>query len=217
MVRQFSASLIVLLLGAHVMCYSQTATGASRPLLNRTIPVRDQTFEIMGGMTFPMSHNGITSFWLRGPSVGAAVYFKATDRVRIGAGLATAVFSFRRGAFAQTYPNVTVQARDLVSIYLYIASRSYLQPRWRVTPFFGGEIGVVRCSGVEYKGFVNGVRRTYYEIPGMAHLAASGSAGLDFYFARYVAVQVEGRAMYVVNDPDTGVLIAVHAGLKFAL
>jgi hypothetical protein len=217
MVRRFSTLLIVFFLGAQVLCYSQAATGANRPQTVRQYPLRDKTFELMGGMTFPMSHSGLTSFWMRGPSVAAALYFKANDRIRIGAGFEAAVFSFRRGTFAQSYPGVAVQARDLASTYLYIAARNYLQPRWTITPFFGGEIGVVRLSGAEYKEIVNGVRRTYYEIPGIAHLAASGSAGLDFYLARFVALQVVGRVMYVVHDPDMGVLMAVYAGLKFAL
>jgi hypothetical protein len=217
MVRRFSTLLIVFVLSVPVLCYSQAPTGTSKQPSNRLFPQRDRTFEIMGGMEFPMSHSGLTGFWMRGPSVAASLYFKASDKVRFGVGIETAVFSFRRGTFAQTYPGVVVQARDLASTYLYIAARDYLQPRWRVTPFFGGEIGVLRCSGAEYKAIVNGVRQTYYEIPGMAHLAASGSAGLDFYLARFVALQVEGRIMYVVNDPDAGILTAVHAGLKFAL
>jgi hypothetical protein len=217
MVRPLRVIVSLVLLSVPAWCFSQGTASDQKPVFRLLYAPRNETIEIMGGVTFPISHVPLKSFWLRGPSAETAFYFKANDHIRFGVGLEAALLSFRRGTFARTFPGVPVQARTLTSIYLYLGMRNYLKPSVRMTPFIGAEIGVVRCSGAEYKEIIGGVRHTYYDIPGMSHLAASCSAGLDYYFIRRMAVQVEGRAIYVMNDTDTGLLLAAHAGFKFTL
>ena len=60
---------------------------------------RDKTIEILGGMTVPLSHEGITDFWLRGPGANVCLMVRMKDNFKVGVGVAAALFYFRRGAF----------------------------------------------------------------------------------------------------------------------
>jgi hypothetical protein len=217
MVKALHTVLLVALLAAPVLGQSHNTTSDQNYPARLLFAPRNTTFELLGGMTIPMSHASLKNLWLRGPSARVAFYFKANDRTRFGVGIDAALFSFRRGMFAAIFPGVPVQAKNLTTIHVYMGMRNYLKPSVRMTPFLGAEVGVVRCSGAEYKAIISGVRHTYYDIPGMAHLAASVSAGVDYYLVPHLAVQLEGRAIYVVNDPDMGLFLTAHAGFKFAL
>jgi hypothetical protein len=209
---------VVILCAMTAMLHAQTSpSGKPQDVFHLLYAPRDKTIEVVGGITLPLSHAGLTDFWLRGPSLGATFLVRANYNIKFGVGGEAALFSFRRGAFALAYPGIVTQARNLATVYLYIAVRNYLKPSVRMTPFIGAEIGVLRTTGAEYKDFVAGVRNTYYEIPGMSHLASSVSAGVDYYIFRRTALQIHGRALYVFNDPNTGLLFTVHAGVKIAL
>jgi|WetSurMetagenome_2_1015567.scaffolds.fasta_scaffold64064_3 hypothetical protein len=216
MVRTPGQLLLIVLLCVPVAGLSQDSAKVQEDAFRLLYAPRDRTIELTVGITFPMSHAALTSFWLRGPSMGACFLFKANDVIRFGVGAEVDYFSFRRGTFQETFPGVPLQVQHLATVHVYLAVRNYLRPSLRMTPFFGAEIGVLRVTGAEYKIISGGVRHTYYEIPGMSHLAGGVSAGLDYYVNRQVAVQLQGRAVYVFNDPDTGILVTAHAGVKFA-
>ncbi len=209
--------LLIVLVGVPLWGVAQPVSQDQEPVPRIVYSPRDRTLEISGGMTLPLSHAGLKEFWLRGPSVGVGFLFRANDLIRYGIGGEVAQFSFRRGAFAERFPDVIQQVTHLTGVYLFLALRNYLRPGLRMSPFIGAEVGILRMTGAEYKAVINGVRRTYYEIPAMSHLAASVSAGLDYYVSRTIALQVQGRVMYVFNDPDTGLLVAIHAGVRFSL
>lgn len=209
--------LLIVFLCMQVAGFAQESAKVQEKGFHLLYSPRDKTIEITGGATFPMSHSALTDFWTRGPSGGACFLFRANDVMRVGVGAEVAYFSFRRGAFAEAYPGVPLQVSHLTTVHIFLAVRNYLRPGLRLSPFFGAEVGVLRVTGAEYKEIIGGVRHTYYEIPGMSHLTGSVSAGLDFYISRRVALQLQGRAVYVVNDPETGLLLTAHAGVKFAL
>ncbi|MBP1691990.1 MAG: hypothetical protein H6Q32_1342, partial [Bacteroidetes bacterium] len=176
-----------------------------------------KTVDVTFGITFPLSHTGLKEFWMQGPSGNVCFLFKASETTRLGIGGEAALFSFRRGTFQLTFPEAELQESVLSTVHLYIALRHYLMPRARMSPFFGAELGVLRSTGAEYKPVIDGVRRTYYDIPDIARLTGSVSAGLDYYIFRLISLQVQGRAVFVANDPNIGTLFTAHAGFKFAL
>ncbi len=209
--------LLTILLCVQVAGFAQDSAKVHEQRFRVLYSPRNKSIEITGGATFPMSHSALTDFWTRGPSGGACFLFRANDVMRVGVGAEVALFSFRRGAFAEAFPGVPVQVSNLTTVHIFLAVRNYLRPSVRLSPFFGAEAGVLRVTGAEYKEIIGGVRHTYYEIPGMSHLTGSVSAGLDYYISRRVALQMQGRAIFVINDPETGLLLTAHAGMKFAL
>ncbi len=217
MVTMLRPLLLIILLCLPVAGFAQDTAKVQEQGFHLLYSPRDKTIEITGGATFPMSHSALTDFWMRGPSGGACFLFRANDVMRVGVGAEVAYFSFRRAGFAEAFPGVPLQVKDLTAVHIFLAVRNYLRPGVRMSPFFGAEVGVLRLTGAEYKEIIGGVRHTFYEIPGMSHLTGSVSAGLDFYISRRVALQLQGRAGFVVNAPETGLLLTAHAGVKFAL
>lgn len=207
----------IMMMGLAAPGYAQTSTSEQKEIYRLTYSPRDRTIEFTGGATLPMSHAALTEFWMQGPSLRICGMIKANERTRVGLGVEAAHLSFRRGTFAATYPGVPVQTKHLSSVYIFLGVRNYLRPSVRLTPFIGAEIGVLRWTGAEYKEVIDGVRYTYYEIPGMAHLAGSVSAGVDYFVFRRVALQFDGRALFVLNNAETGLLLTSHIGLKYAL
>jgi len=178
---------------------------------------RDRTIEVLGGMTLPLSHDGITDFWMRGPGVNVCLMVRMKDNFKVGIGGEGALFSFKLGAFNQRYPGVTAEVKDLGLIHVYLAFRNYIRPTLRFSPYVGAQVGFARLSGAEQKAVVNGVLITYYEIPGTAHLTLGASAGMDYYVSRRIALQLDIRGMYMNNDPDLGITAGVQLGAKFSL
>lgn len=217
MVMTMRSLVLLVLLGMPVFCHAQDTLNADDRFFGRGFEPRGKTVDVTLGATFPISHAGLKEFWMLGPSGGVCFLFKATEQMRLGIGGEASLFSFRRGTFQRAFPEAEIQESLLSTVYLYIALRHYMAPRDRLSPFVGAEIGVLRSTGAEYKPVIDGVRRTYYDVPDIARLTGSVSAGLDYYIFRVIAVQVQGRAVYVVNDPNIGVLLTAHAGLKFAM
>ncbi len=168
-------------------------------------------------MTIPLSHDGITDFWMRGPGVNVCLMVRMKDNFKVGIGGEGALFSFKLGAFNQRYPGVTAEVKDLGLIHVYLAFRNYIRPTLRFSPYVGAQVGFARLTGAEQKAVVNGVLITYYEIPGTAHLTLGASAGMDYYVSRRIALQLDIRGMYMNNDPDLGITAGVQLGAKFSL
>ena len=209
-------TLVILLIPA-IALQAQTTAGGKSDIFRTLYAPRDRTVEITGGVTVPLSHLALKQFWTRGPSAGVLFLGRATYNVKFGIGGEASLFSFRRGMFALAYPGVTTQAKDLATVYVYLAIRNYLNPGLRLSPYVGLDVGVLRVTGAEYKEIINDVRFTYYDIPGMSRLAGSVSMGGDYFLSRRIALLLHGRAMYVVNDPNVGFLLSFHAGVNFTL
>jgi len=178
---------------------------------------RDKTLEVLGGITIPLTHDGITDFWTRGPGVNVCLMVRMKDNFKVGIGGEGALFSFKIGAFNQRYPGVTAESKDLGLLHVYLAFRNYFRPSLRFSPYLGAQVGFARLTGAEQKEVINGVLITYYEIPGTAHLTLGVSGGIDYYISRRIAVQLDIRGMYMNNDPDLGIAAGIQLGAKFSL
>jgi hypothetical protein len=198
--------------------FAQTKKKQPVPSASRLIYTpRDRTIEIFGGAGLPMTHPSFTRYWLRGPSAGMSLLFRASEHIKLGFGAEATLFSFRRGNFFAQNPGVPVQAKDMVFVNVYLLMRRYFQPTLRTSPYVGAELGFLRISGAEYKEIVNGVRVTYYDIPGALRLTASAVLGVDQYLSRRLAIQVDVRATYIHNDPSVGLILGGRGGLKLTL
>lgn len=197
---------------------AQTKKKASTAIPSQVVYTpRDRTVEIWGGIGIPVTHPSFTRYWLRGPSAGTKLLFSASEHTKLGFGAEATLYSFRRGNFALLNPGVPVQVKHMVFVNVYLSMRRYFQPTLRTSPYIGGELGFLRISGAEYKEIVNGVRVTYYDIPGALRLTVSAVFGVDHYFSRRFAIQADVRATYIHNDPSVGLILGGRAGCKFTL
>jgi hypothetical protein len=195
----------------------QCQTKADESAFRLVYSPRDKTIEILAGVTLPLSHEGITDFWLRGPGANACLMVRMKDNFKVGIGVEAALFSFRLGTFEERYPGVTPEPKDLGLVHVYLAFRNYIRPSLRFSPYIGAQVGFARLSGAEHKEVVNGVLTTYYDIPGTTRLTFGASAGMDYYIFRTMAVQLDVRGMYMNNDPNLGITVSVLLGAKFSL
>jgi hypothetical protein len=178
---------------------------------------RDNTLEVWGGMGIPLTHKSFTEFWKRGPALGMGLTVRMTNNVKIGFGAEAALYAFQRGAFAERFPDLPVYVRHQALVHLYLFIRNFFYPGRRFSPYLGGDLGFARISGAENKDLINGVRVTYYEIPGATRLAVGTVAGADYYFFKGFAVQADLRLMYLHNDPNVGLFFLLRVGAKFKL
>ncbi|MBP1658300.1 MAG: hypothetical protein H6Q31_2901 [Bacteroidetes bacterium] len=178
---------------------------------------RDNTLEVWACMGTPLSHQSFKEFWQPGPGIGIGLMSRMSENIKIGFGVDGTLYSFRRGAFAARYPGVPVTVRHQTLVQLYLLMRNYFLPGQRFSPFLGADLGFARISGAENKEVINGVRKTYYEIPGTTRLTLSGNAGADYFFTREFAIQADVRAVYLHNDPNVGLFLYFRFGVKFKL
>lgn len=211
--------LVILMLGAGIAdgLAQGTRKSAQQNRSRLVYTPRDLTVEVWGGMGLPMAHRSFTRYWLRGPAGGFTLLFPASDRLRIGFGADATLFSFRKGNFALLNPEIRLQVKDIVLVDLHLTMRHYFTPGLRASPYIDFTVGFARISGAEYKDIVNGVRVTYYEVPGTTRLAAGIHGGADYYLGRRFAVQADLGAVYVHNDPNLSFLLSGRAGVKFTL
>lgn len=221
MVRSFLGALllgIVILINPSREAQAQTRQQTNtRALLRQIYMPRERTIEIWGGLGHPFNHRSFKRYWMRGPSAGFSMHFRASDHVKIGFGAEATLFSFRAGNFQVWNPGVPVQIKDIVALNVFLSMRRYFQPALRTSPFIGMEVGFTRISGAEYKDFVNSVRVTYYDVPGSLRLTASGTVGIDHYLSRKLAVQAEAHLTYLHNEPNLSLFIGGRAGIKVTL
>jgi hypothetical protein len=221
MVKQFFG---VLFLGAMLLTACSPGSNAqTKPKAGKPLPLtpvalpRERTIEIWGGIAHPLTHASFKRYWMRGPAAGFAMYFRASEHVKIGFGAEATLFSFRAGNFVKWNPTVPAQVKDIVAVNVFLSMRRYFQPTLRTSPFIGAEVGFTRITGAEYKDFINNVRITYYDVPGSFRLTASATFGIDHYLSRKIALQGEARLTYLHNDPNVGLFLGARAGLKFTL
>jgi opacity protein-like surface antigen len=195
----------------------QCQTSADESVFRLVYAPRDKTIEILGGMTVPLSHDGITDFWMRGPGANVCLMVRMRDNFKVGVGGEAVLFSFRRAAFGERYPGVTPEVKDLGLLHVYLAFRNYIRPSLRFSPYIGAEVGFARLTAAEQKEVINGVLITYYDVPGTTRLTFGASAGVDYYISRTMALQLDIRGMFMNNDPDLGITASVRLGVKFSL
>ncbi len=60
-----------------------------------------------------------------------------------------------------------------------------------------------------------GVRITYYNLPGRMRLTIGLSPGMELSIHRGLAMVIEGRVLYLHNDPEAGLLAGGRFGLRW--
>lgn len=184
-------------------------------LIRRPAPRLPRRSIVMSvGPTVPISHNSLTEFWTMGPG-GSITFFAHVHRlVSVGVGGEASLLHFRSGAFEQRYPGVPVQERNVGLLHLYLAWRYAFLSQPPVSPFIGATVGAAKATSAVYQTTVSGIRTIYYEIPGRMRLAFGALAGADFFLDRSLAIEVEGKAIYLYNDPEVGLTVSVRAGVR---
>jgi len=180
-------------------------------------PSKRLTLSFTGGAGIPISKAGIREFWNGSATGSVSILASVSREVAFGVGVDAGMLVFDQTKFIGTYPSVPVQERNTAFLHVYIAWRytPFWKNRW--APFLGATVGAARFTAAEYKQMVNGVKVTYYEIPGMTRLSFGGILGTDLILSSRVALTVEGRMTYVHNDPEAGLWLALNGGIRFFL
>ena len=175
------------------------------------------TISITGGIGYPLSRSGLTQYWGGGPC-GTITFTIPVDRaIAFGIGLDGALLKFDAPGFSAAHPGIAVRAKDLGYLSAYLAWRYTPFSRYRFAPYIGANIGASRFTGATYREVVNGVRQTYYFIPGIARLTIGVLGGLDVVLARSITFALEAKMTYVHNDPNAGLGLLMSGGIRVAL
>src|SRR5512140_2052415 len=173
---------------------------------------------ITAGYAAPTSKDALTQFWKGGPVGGISVLVRAAPGFWIGAGLDVSALWFRESAFAQAYPSVEMQKKNMAWVNIFVLSRyGGFVRSGPVHPYTELAIGASRLSGAEHKEVIDSVRVTYYEIPARTRLALKLTGGMEIPAWPGISFLVEGAVRYVHNDPNVGVGILVNGGVRVTL
>jgi hypothetical protein len=189
-----------------------------RPLvIRRVVPkVPKNSLIVSAGWMVPLSHNALKEFWNPGPSTSLALYVNVNRFVALGVGAEATLFRFNQGAFEEAHLGVAPHKLNTANLHLYVAWRytGHLGPV--LSPFLGASLGASQMTKAVYQvRDTNGIRHTYYEIPGLTRLTLGGSAGLDLNLSRFLSVVLEGRAQYLHNDPEAALFAGGRFGMRF--
>ena len=177
-------------------------------------PVRSHSISITGGYAWPGSHDGLTKYWGPGPSASVEFLTSVSRVVSLGFDLEGSAFWFRGPVFVSAYPNLPFRNPPVAQIVAGIVGRFTITPGKKFAPYVGGMIGLSHVTGAEYRQDSDSGRVTYYYIPFQTRLAASVFGGVEYRVSRRLAFEAEGRALYVNDDPDVGVVAVLRAGIR---
>ena len=186
---------------------------AQRPVLPPSI-VRSHSVVVLGGLSWPLSHDGLTQYWGSGPALSVEVLKAVSPVVSLGFDLEGAAYWFRGPVFATAYPKLPFKNPAVAQVIAGVVGRFTLAPGKKFAPYIGGMIGFSHMTGAEYRLETDSGHVTYYNIPFQTRLAASLYGGVEYRVSRVFALEAEARALYVNDDPDVGVTAVVRAGLR---
>ena len=178
-------------------------------------PVRTHSISVMGGWSWPVSHDGLTKYWGPGPAASAEFLTAVSRTVSLGFDLEGSAFWFRGPVFAADHPSLPFKNPALAQIVAGVVARVTLAPTKRLTPYVGGMIGLSHVTGAEYRQETDSGRVTYYYIPFQTRLAASVYGGVEYKISRSFAFNAEARALYVNDDTDVGITAVIRGGVRF--
>ncbi len=205
--RKRNAVTVMLLLAA-MQCAAQS------PILP-PLPVRNHSIVVLGGWSWPLSHDGLTKYWGSGPALSVEVLKAVSPVVSLGFDLEGAAYWFRGSVFTSAYPNLPFKNPPVAQIVAGVVGRVTIAPGKKLVPYIGGMIGFSHMTGAEYRQETDSGHVTYYNIPFRTRLAASLYGGLEYRISRPLAFDAEARALYVNSDPDIGVTAVIRAGFRF--
>ena len=175
------------------------------------------TIALTAGGGQPESRRGLKDFWLRGPSGASSVMISVDRYHAFGMGLEGTLLYFNKAGFANRWPGVALQARNIAFLNAYLAWKLTMIPQKQTTPYLSLNAGIGRLTGARYQEIVNGVRTTYYDISGRTRLTLGAAAGVDIMLTRGFALEAEVKSTYVHNDPDVGIMIFLRGGVKLTV
>lgn len=199
------------------VCAQQAAPQQEKAAVLRPQPasrIPRRSIVLSAGLTVPVSHSPLTDFWTMGPGGSVAFFAHVHRLVSVGVGGEGSMLFFRSGAFETRFPGVSYEKRNLGLLHLYLTWRYTFVAQPPVSPFIGASVGAAKATLAVFETTVNSMRTTYYEIPGRTRLAVAGLLGADFFLDRSVAVEIEGKALYLYNDPEVGLSLSVRAGVR---
>jgi hypothetical protein len=179
--------------------------------------VREKFVTIFAGFSFPLGRGGFLEYWQPGPAAGIEFSTRVSRYFSLGLGVNAAAHWFRAGKFGNDHPGVPVLNLPVAHIGVELIGRLDLLPAKRVNPYFGFSLGAVRMSGATYTASINAVRVVYYDLPVRTRLMFGVNPGVEFRLGRSVALDVEGKFLYVNNDPNVSWTVAPRAGIRFIL
>ena len=205
--RKRNAVTVMLLLAA-MQCAAQS------PVLPPS-PVRSQSIVVLGGWSWPVSHEGLTKYWGPGPALSVQ-FLKGVSRVvSLGFDLEGAAYWFRGPEFASAYPSLPFKNPAVAQIIAGVVGRFTITPGKKIVPYIGGMIGFSHMTGAEYRLQTDSGHVTYFNMPFQTRLAASLYGGLEYRLSRSLSLDAEARALYVNDDPNVGLTTVLRAGLRF--
>lgn len=199
---------LALLLAAAPVWAQTTQAAAGRKILRQSITVA-------AGAVRPVTGGELTRFWDTGPSASAAFHVMVSRSLAVGVTVEAARFRFERGAFAAAFPGVEAQVRRPYWLHVGVGARFCLMPGMRTSPFLSGTVGASHVTRALHQIVANRERTTYYAVGGTTRLTFAAGAGVNIYFHRALALELEGSAAYVHNDPDVETALGARGGLRF--
>jgi len=171
---------------------------------------------LTGGVMTPLTHPSLKNFWNPGPSVALTVFANVNRFVSFGAGAEGCLLFFKEGAFSERYPGVSAHPLKTANLHLFIAWKYTGRLGTVIAPTISATLGGSKMTKAVYEvRDSSGVRKTYYNIPGRMRLTLGVAPGIEFAFSRTVALIVEGRFLYLHNDPEAGLLAGGRCGLRW--
>lgn len=204
-------SLVVAMLAPSGLLAQTPALPAVKPVSPR------QTLSVTFGLAVPRSKSGLTAFWENGASGSASFFVNVNREVAIGLGVDVAELQFKESAFRETYPDVDVEANNVILSNVYVGAKLSLLPSMRTCPYITVSMGAQRMTEALYRRSIAGVRVTYYNIGGSTRLTGGVAVGANIHVNSWFALEVEGKATYIHNDPDASVVGAARGGFRFRL
>jgi len=198
-----------------VMCMLAVMQAAAQSPALPPSSLRYNSISVLGGWSWPLSHDGLTKFWGSGPTASLEVLKGVSRNVSLGFDLEAAAYWFRGPEFVSAYPNLPFKNPPVAQIVAGVVGRFTIAPGKKFTPYIGGMIGFSHMTGAEYRQETGSGRVTYYDMPFQTRLAASLYGGVEYRISRTFAFDAEARALYVTDDPNVGVLAALRAGFRF--
>lgn len=175
------------------------------------------SLSVTAGYVAPQSKQSLTQFWKGGPGASVCLLMRAAPGFWVGTGLDVSALWFKKSSFAEAYPSVEVQAKNMAWVNLYLLSRYGFIPGGSVHPYIQVAIGGSRLSGAEYKEVIDSVRVTYYEVPARTRMALTCTGGLEIPVARGFSFLAEAAMRYVHNDPNMGIGLLISGGARITL
>ncbi len=210
----------VLLFGLFVVLLpsslAQTQPDRSRLLQPRPAQrLLKNSIVVAGGVMVPVTHASLKDFWNLGPAGGLTVYANVNRFVSFGAGVEALLLSFDDGAFSARYPGVSAHPLRTANLHLFVTWKYTGRLGSVLCPTFSASLGGSKMTKALYEERIAGVRTTYYSHPGRMRLTIGVSPGLEFAMSRGLALVIEGRALYLHNDPEAGLLAGGRCGLRW--